>query len=426
MIIENVCLLLEIFSIVICLHYLYDEKFRLDISTICVMSIDMIIMTIINFYDFPQVFSIVIYPIILIYCTIKFGYDLQALIVNNVLYIAFVSGIQFAIFIIYFIVTNINVVDIYSLLFVNFFTLTIIILFQHKVVRLHKISVYLQNKERLLTISLGFCLLISVIALINYKNQNGLIIGQYVILFVAIFFVCILSIQLSKYKIKSKETEAELKIHKIYENSFSNLIESIRSRQHEFDNHINTIYSQHYVYSTYEELVKAQSDYCDEITKENKFNKLLTNGNPIITGFLYGKIVEIDKLGINLSYEISIEEMEIGIPVYKIIELLGNLINNAVEAIQQSDGMNNLYILVEEHKKKLRIVVRNENAFIEYDKLHTMFLKGNSSKGEGRGLGLYNVKKICNDNKLIISCNNERIDGKNWVSFKVENKQETI
>ena len=34
MIITNVCLLLEALSIVICLHHLYGEKFRLDLSLI--------------------------------------------------------------------------------------------------------------------------------------------------------------------------------------------------------------------------------------------------------------------------------------------------------------------------------------------------------------------------------------------------------
>ena len=49
MIITNVCLLLEALSIVICLHHLYGEKFRLDIATVCYLSIDMISMAAVNY-----------------------------------------------------------------------------------------------------------------------------------------------------------------------------------------------------------------------------------------------------------------------------------------------------------------------------------------------------------------------------------------
>lgn len=91
--ITNVCLLLEALSIVVCLHHLYGEKFRLDIATVSLLSIDMIMMQAIDYYGLPSTFSMLFYPIIVIYCGVKFGFKIQELIVNNILNVAIICMI---------------------------------------------------------------------------------------------------------------------------------------------------------------------------------------------------------------------------------------------------------------------------------------------------------------------------------------------
>ena len=231
-------------------------------------------------------------------------------------------------------------------------------------------------------------------------------------------------LKMGKYKIKSKEIETELKMHKLYADSFDNLIDNIRSKQHEFDNHINTIYSQHYIYDTYDELVDAQKNYCEMVVIDNRFNKLLNTGNPVIIGFLYGKFVEIDKLGVDISYRISIEELEIGVPVYKIVEILGNLIGNAVEALVSTKKYNKLYVLMEEKEGNFKIEVRNESDYINYKDINLFFIKGYSKKDKNRGLGLFHVKSICEEYSLNLACINKEICNVNWISFIISNKKE--
>ena len=67
MIITNVCLLLEALSIVICLHHLYGEKFRLDIATVCYLSIDMISMAAVNYLGLSKVYTMIIYPFLILF-----------------------------------------------------------------------------------------------------------------------------------------------------------------------------------------------------------------------------------------------------------------------------------------------------------------------------------------------------------------------
>ena len=77
MIIRNCCLLLEALSIVLCLHHLYGERFKLDIRTVNLLAVDMIMMHMIDFYGLSGIISILIYPFIVIYCGLKFGFKIS-------------------------------------------------------------------------------------------------------------------------------------------------------------------------------------------------------------------------------------------------------------------------------------------------------------------------------------------------------------
>ena len=94
MVIINSCLLLEVLTIVICLHHLYGEKFKLDIVTVSFLSADMIIMTMINFFGMARIYTMIVYPVIILYCGIRFGFKLKKIVVNIVLCITLVGVIQ--------------------------------------------------------------------------------------------------------------------------------------------------------------------------------------------------------------------------------------------------------------------------------------------------------------------------------------------
>lgn len=415
--ITNICLLLEVLSIVFCLHALYGEKFKLNILTTSLLSICMIILTILNYYKLPSKYSMIIYPILFLYCGMRFKFNIKSILINLILCIIIVGGIQMVVMLPFGYILGVNLLTNFQMLFADCI-IFIIIFFTLPKCKIYKITNYIQNKEKMQIIVLSLCILLVTFLLIRYKELKLLDVDEALLLFISIACIFVLAGQLGQYKIKAKEVETELKMHKLYADSFQGLIENIRLRQHEYDNHISTIYSQHYIYETYDELVKAQETYCKVISKENQFNKLLKASNPIVAGFLYGKFMEIDKLGIEIDYHIRISESSIEIPVYKIVEILGDLINNAVEAIEKIDGVNKLFVSLTEDEK-LVIEVRNESPYIDYNEIDKFFMKGFSSKGKNRGLGLYNVKKICNEYTLNIYCENVNIDNINWLSFKV-------
>ncbi len=422
MIITNVCLLLEALSIVICLHHLYGEKFRLDIATVSFLSIDMIIMTAINYFGLPKTYTMVIYPVIILYCGVRFGFEIKKIAVNFILCIILVGGLQLLIATpIGYLFNMHNVVKLNLLIMIS--TVFVVITIAIPYAKIEKLSSFLQYKDRALFLSMAICLVIISFWLIRYKKGAWMELDNTILLFLCIFFILVISIKMVKYKIKAKEMEAELKIHKLYSDSFQGLIDDIRLRQHEFDNHINAIYSQHFTYHTYEELVEAQRNYCGLIIKDNCFNRILSRDNPVIRGFLYGRFIEIAELGIEVSYQVVIKELDIGVPVYKLIEILGDLMNNAVEALLANDNERKMHVLLME-TDKFFLEVRNESPYIPYNQLGVFFDKGYSKKGENRGLGLYNVKKICEEFGLILLPECKEINGKNWISFKISRENE--
>lgn len=388
---------------------------RLDMLTVCFVVSDVIWMSIAHMFHFGQSWSLVMYLVAILYCGLKFGFELKTIIINNIIYMAILSSIQATIIVLLKVLFRIERVGILESFYVNAIMLGIVV-FGLKKCQLKKMSDILRKNEKLIVTSVAVVIVSTVLFLINYKKNINFSILYYAVLGISILLIIIASIDIGKHKLKAKEAEAELRLHKLYEEPFRNLIDEICARQHEFDNHINTIYSQHFLYKTYEELVEAQKKYCSEVTKENRFNKLLTKGNPVILCFLYSRFTEAEKEGVTVSYRINIGEMECGVPTYKIVELLGNLIKNAVEAVKERED-GSVHVMMLEGKDSIRIEVSNESEVVDYQRIQEFFRKGYSEKGKNRGYGLYNVKKICGDYGIGITCENREENGRNRLVF---------
>lgn len=381
-------------------------------------------MTTINYYDLPQTYTMIIYPIMIGYCGIKFGFKLKQLIVNNILNIAFNSSIQFVVLFLFYLVFRIQVLDSIRALIMNSLAFIIVVFVLPKF-RLYKLSSFLQDKDRIYIVALCISVIAAGYCLVQYKKLDSVGLIQNAILFVSLIFICFLIYQLGKSKVKAKEIETELKMHRLYADSFQSMIDNIRMRQHEFNNHISTMKGFCYMYNTYEELVNAQADYYENVKGESRFNKLLKTGNPVIIGFLYGKFTEIEKLGIDLSFKISIKEFTIGMPAYKVIEVVGNLIKNAVEALEKAqDDEKKIFVLMVEYDNEFEIEVRNTSRYFAPDEIALFYKKGYSQKGENRGLGLYNMKSTCEEYGFYVSSICETIDNRNWISFRILKSEE--
>ena len=420
--IGHIGFLLEIVSILLCINALYGEKFRLDFKAIIVIATDLILSQLVDEGRIASEMILLLYPVMFIYCIVKFGFNKKELVVNNVLYIVIMVILQAASWIVLnffdFIRLN-NLISGIDNLMVNFFVLLVIVfVFPH--IGLHRCSVFMQQKMFLVRIFLVVVFLFSIYLILIMKILDALLPEHYVVIIISLCLLGGVTYMWQKNQYKVREQKVELQMHQMYGEGFQNLVTEIRKRQHDFQNHLNTIYSLHYTCSTFEELVEQQKEYGDAIQQDNKYNKLLSVGNPVIIGFLYGKFLQADKRGITVIYNIKVADLAGKMPIHKLVEIIGNLFDNAMEAVEEKDVEKIIYLDFVETPEKIEFKIKNESCYIPQEKLIKMFERGESSKGEQRGLGLANVKQICSEYKCDLQVNNQKDDtGKFYTDFTI-------
>jgi two-component system CitB family sensor kinase len=97
---------------------------------------------------------------------------------------------------------------------------------------------------------------------------------------------------------------------------------------------------------------------------------------------------------------------------YDLVTILGNLIENAFEAcIIVEEDFRKVEVSLWEDDTKIKIMVKDNGKSIDKDMKEKLFIEGESSKGQGRGTGLYLVKsrvELYNGDIKIVEDENEK------------------
>lgn len=413
MIISLLYVVFEAIAVLLLLHTLYGKKICWNIYSIAFVVIDYILMLATKLFGVNQNLSVMIYPLLAIYCFVQFKSKIQEIIVNIVLAVIMLLGIQLIPLLVFGILGELLIGYENVAIVISNLIILIIAIVLYKKVDLHTISLTFQRNSKLIGLILLLESTLVFLLIFQYKNAYGKVPIKYTVISGIMVLIIILCIHGLLYRIKYQEKQAELEAYKTYSAAFSDLITQIRARQHEFDNHISALCNLHYICKDYDELVQEQSKYAKDVISNNRFHKLLVSGNPVIAGFLYGKLSSIQEQGIEVTYTFHISEFTSKIPVYLVVELIGNLLKNAVEAVKTQQVEKQIHLSCTENENEFCLGVRNRSEKIPLDEMGRFFEKGYSSKGSGRGLGLYNVKEICEKYGVDIVCDNTEIDDKN-------------
>lgn len=414
---------LEAIAVLLLLHALYGKKMQWDKYSVAFILFDCGLMSVIRFGKMSQSVSMIVYLVLILYCIYEFRSSLKQLIVNVILLAVIMMGIELAaLIILQMFSTGIKGYEDVSVVFAN--SIILLIVFGiYKKLNLYAVAVSFQRNGKLVAILLLLESSLVFFLIFEYKSLQGKVPVQHIIISGVLVLAVILCIHGLLYKIKYQEKQAELEAYRTYSAAFSDLITQIRARQHEFDNHISALCNLHYICKDYDELVKEQSKYAKDVISNNRFHRLLVSGNPVLAGFLYGKLSSIQEQGIEVSYDFHMSEFTSKIPVYLVVELIGNLLKNAVEAVNSQDVEKLIHLSCTENENEFCLGVRNRSEKIPLEEIGRFFQKGYSSKGSGRGLGLYNVKEISDKYGIDIVCNNTEIDNQNWFLIELHIKK---
>lgn len=249
----------------------------------------------------------------------------------------------------------------------------------------------------------------------EYKVMKAYLMEQIVICFLIVALMFILWINAENEKRHKAE---ELRTYQLYTKTFEDAIAAIRMKQHEFDNHINAIKCMRYTIQDTEKLIYEQDKYCDRILQENKYNKLLKlSMSPILIGYLYSKFTATSAHGVDVNYEIQDIDIK-SIEINDLIEIIGILFDNAVEALEEQENKRMEVRLIKKDKT-FAVSISNVSDWKTNNEIEKFFEFGYSTKGKERGVGLHRVNMLLKKYKACIQVENITKNDVNYLCFQV-------
>lgn len=206
-------------------------------------------------------------------------------------------------------------------------------------------------------------------------------------------------IKTAQLEVASQNLEEE----KSYNKTLTILHDKIRGFKHDFDNIVQAIGG--YVETNDMEGLK---EYYSHLQKDSaRVNNLSllnpsTINNPAIYSLLTSKYFTAKDARIEIeNFEVFVDfkDLEKHIRIYELSRILGILFDNAIDASKESDEkVLNLWIRNEPNRNRYIIKISNsyKDKSVDTDRIYE---KGFSSKGENRGLGLWEVRQFIKKSK---------------------------
>ena len=175
----------------------------------------------------------------------------------------------------------------------------------------------------------------------------------------------------------------------------SHMVEAMRAYTHEFMNKLHVILGLLQI----GEPEKAQQYIMDTTqTQQVAVSRIMNQiHQPSVAALLVGKTSRANELGIRLRLdrESSLSEESSWLPPDAYVTVLGNLIENAIEVLNQSRGSTkDISVSIRESGESLLLCVEDTGPGIPAALRRTLFQRGISTKGRERGTGLALVQEV--------------------------------
>ncbi len=217
------------------------------------------------------------------------------------------------------------------------------------------------------------------------------------------------------------ERKQELESYKKHLPIIEELINQVRKRQHAYDNQIIAMQALPHSYKDYESLSDAITNYSTYIATGLQESLLLKLNLKLVAGFLFSKIqlaLQDDK---HLNIVVRNQVVQTTIPEYELIDVLGILIDNMLDAIPPEGDAQ---LIIDSHNQKIEIATINLGPKITLELQRNLFTKGFSTKQNASGThghGLCILQDIVNkyDGTIKITNESEPVSGETLIRFDV-------
>ena len=175
------------------------------------------------------------------------------------------------------------------------------------------------------------------------------------------------------------------------------LVDSMRANNHDFTNKLHVILGLIQM-----EMYEDASSYIQNITmvqRENISKVMNAVSEPAVAALLIGKIARASELNVNfvLREGCYYSAADMNLPSEMLITVIGNLLDNAFDSMNESGdyrAQKELMFGIYSRPGAVLITVDDTGSGISNDNIENIFKNGFSTKGDGRGTGLYQVKTM--------------------------------
>ncbi len=174
------------------------------------------------------------------------------------------------------------------------------------------------------------------------------------------------------------------------------LVDSMRASNHDFTNKLHVILGLLQM-----EMYTEAESYIQNITvvQREMISKIMKAiDEPALAALLIGKLSRASELNVKFILRENVHFSKSALPLSSdvLVTIVGNLIDNAFEAMNTDDfsRQNELVFGIYSKLGELLITVNDTGVGISPETREKVFENGFSTKGDGRGTGLYQVKSI--------------------------------
>ncbi len=268
--------------------------------------------------------------------------------------------------------------------------------------RLRKtVVLFYERYKQIFYLIIGNVYLIFIIESYLWNNKIKVFYNEIGLVAIVIIIWIFINTLLLKEYIQNQRKSDLIGINDHYIRIIEKLLDNLQAEKHEFRKHLQTIEgltneenpeNARLAIQQYMRSLKGKEALASE-----KRNVSFLTGNQVINALLSIKEKEALEKGISFYYMPSGEFPDIPCEQHELIELVGNLINNAfeyVETLSEAERKVTLKIGYDESGKSL-IETRNIFHMNPEESIRLMPQKGYSTKGQAnRGYGLHHVKRI--------------------------------
>ena len=162
----------------------------------------------------------------------------------------------------------------------------------------------------------------------------------------------------------------------------------LREQRHDFLNHLQVVYS----------LLEMQeyqdaTEYLETVyTQLHSVSKVLRTKLTAFNALLQAKNADCEQKNIHFEMDIRSTLEDLAAPSWELCCIIGNLLDNAIDAASEADNPTILFTVVES-LRACEFRISNNGPLIPEEMRESIFEAGVSTKGEGHGMGLNIVRQ---------------------------------